>query len=1446
MQTRIKRSFGDLSEEEINDIEQISAMVQWGWSKTFDWVVLFKSQRILIISEAGTGKTYECQVEQASLWGKGEAAFYIDLAELSANNFRDILSVEEEERFEAWLTSQSDVATIFLDSIDELGLTLGSFNTALKRLSKALVGHLGRVKIVITTRPVPFDQHIIQRFLPVPKKDNWVASGDAFADIAMNRGNDTTQTGKKADTVPVWRIVALMPLSDDQIKEMATLQGVQDAGELLTEIRLRNAQEFARRPLDLIELCMDWRVHHRIRTHREQVAYNIAVKLKPRTDRKEKSQLSADKAQEGASRLALAAMLTRKLTLRHSLEADMGGKPGTAMDPETILPDWPEKERKTLLERALFGFATYGRVRFHHQSVIEYLASQRIEWLLGQGMSKKAVKRLLFVETPQKIRVVKPSMRPVAAWLALSQSNIFNEVLEREPNVLLNYADPESLSTQHRIQALRSYVEQFGQGGWRGLHVPNIQVYRFASNELAPEVFRLWESGIENPEVREFLMELIATAPMAECADIAYSVVMQKDATYEERKEALFALKRLNDSRLDAVLLSMENDQDIWSERLFRSSILDLFPSNISVKTLCRILGHVSESTGLVDELDWHWSRLIDESEMTHEYLDALRSGLTNLVIEGVEWRKEWTHFISPRPHLLSPLAAVCLRLLIEGYSSDELIYSCVITIRLAKDDYSSNGEDKPINKLRVFLEKSPPDLRESVFWACDKFNQIHHSIEDSWNRLFTASYHGAIGLNFNQDASWVLENLLDPGRPLAERAMMLEAAMREIWDTKGSRDDHMLNLKKCVADNPDLTTRLENFLKPTPKDREVDKLMAKEKKRQKQAERRRAKDHASWVLFWREVANNPQTALSPDRADNTAWNLWKAMKRSGKDSRASGWNRRFIEKHFNKEIADQMRLTMMDIWRNDRPTLRRERPEGEKGTTFVHWQLGLAAIAAESEDPDWARKLSTKEAELAVRYAPIELNSFPAWLESLAQVHPAVVVTVLGPELENELDKVLLPNSYLGLLQDISHAASDISTLFLPQLCAWLDEHSQRIREGEDNFRVVDRLRRVVYILLDYDSKQVCENLRIMASQKLTEGHDTIFTDVWLPVLIRLDPVAGSEVLERILSGVKPEKEGLGEKWIGMLFDNRHNTPQIDLRKSEFTPSLLLRLVRLAYIYVNPVDDIRHERTYSPGPRDYAQEGRNTLLNALLETKGSKGWQAKLELADDPLFVDFRDRALSLARDKVALEADEVAFSESDVVVLDSYKELSIVSRDEMYEVMMDRLDDLDDLLLQDYSPRAVWAGISDEKIMRREIARELNNSSNHIYTVDQESVTADEKETDIRLRATASEQQAIIELKIGEKSRSGRVLRNAIKKQLVTKYMAPEDCRSGCFLVTIATDKTWRHPDTNESLDVSGLEDMLKTEASKIVCDLGMTLRISARVLDLRPRLLTEVETK
>ena len=141
----------------------------------------------------------------------------------------------------------------------------------------------------------------------------------------------------------------------------------------------------------------------------------------------------------------------------------------------------------------------------------------------------------------------------------------------------------------------------------------------------------------------------------------------------------------------------------------------------------------------------------------------------------------------------------------------------------------------------------------------------------------------------------------------------------------------------------------------------------------------------------------------------------------------------------------------------------------------------------------------------------------------------------------------------------------------------------------------------------------------------------------------------------------------------------------------------------------------------------------------------------------------------------------------------------------------------------------REAWAGITDEKVMRREIARELNHAANGLYKVDQEAVTANEKETDIRLRSVVSDHEAVIELKLADR-RSARDLRDTIYDQLVMRYMTAETSRSGCLLVTLAKDRNWKHPDSGTPIDLPELVSLLRDAAERVEEAMGGVVALRA----------------
>jgi hypothetical protein len=554
----------------------------------------------------------------------------------------------------------------------------------------------------------------------------------------------------------------------------------------------------------------------------------------------------------------------------------------------------------------------------------------------------------------------------------------------------------------------------------------------------------------------------------------------------------------------------------------------------------------------------------------------------------------------------------------------------------------------------------------------------------------------------------------------------------------------------------------------------------------------------------------------------------------------SSSWNRDFIEKYFDQQTADRLRAVMCIAWRKNYPTLRTERSAAEKNQFPMAWDMGLAGIAAEAEDVNWATKLSPDEAKLAARYALIELNDFPSWLEDLAKSHPESVELVLWPELASDLDEIATNNAH-RLLQSVHRATKTVAGIFLPKLRLWLATNHQRMRDGEDRVLVTERIQRVVELLLEHGTQQDEKLILATARKQLDAQTHSGLIHVWLPVLMQLNPELGTEILANQLQDVPPTSDGLGVTWIALLFGRRHHASRIYPRLSNFKPAQLLILVRLAYRHVRRADDIQHDGVFTPDTRDNAEDGRSALLNALLNAKGPGAWSAQIELANDPLLADLHDRFLMLCREKAAEELDTTALTEAQVLAMDRTGEAPPITRDDMFALLMDRLDDMEELLLRDDSPRETWAGITAERVMRREITRVLREDSRNNYTVDQESVTADEKETDIRLRATSSTQQAVIELKLGENS-SGPVLFSTIQDQLVTRYMASETCRAGCMLVTVNADRHWDHPASGESLDVAGLRAMLTNEAERIVSIMGGQIRLTARVLDLRPRLASE----
>ena len=176
----LERRFYELQDQEIDDPENLVAWSDYMPASTGGWPELLKHHRVVLLAEAGAGKTEEMRQQARRLVEEREFGFFVALEELDRARIEDILSTDEEKRFEAWKAAPEAPAWFFLDAVDELKLTQGKLDRALRRLSKGLDGRLDRARIIISCRPSDWrpllDTNTVKKTLRAPDKSAGVSA----------------------------------------------------------------------------------------------------------------------------------------------------------------------------------------------------------------------------------------------------------------------------------------------------------------------------------------------------------------------------------------------------------------------------------------------------------------------------------------------------------------------------------------------------------------------------------------------------------------------------------------------------------------------------------------------------------------------------------------------------------------------------------------------------------------------------------------------------------------------------------------------------------------------------------------------------------------------------------------------------------------------------------------------------------------------------------------------------------------------------------------------------------------------------------------------------------------------------------------------------------------------------------------------------------------------
>jgi hypothetical protein len=243
------------------------------------------------------------------------------------------------------------------------------------------------------------------------------------------------------------------------------------------------------------------------------------------------------------------------------------------------------------------------------------------------------------------------------------------------------------------------------------------------------------------------------------------------------------------------------------------------------------------------------------------------------------------------------------------------------------------------------------------------------------------------------------------------------------------------------------------------------------------------------------------------------------------------------------------------------------------------------------------------------------------------------------------------------------------------------------------------------------------------------------------------------------------------------------------------------VRLIPFIYRHVRPEDDIdrAHEGPYTATARDNASRFRTGLLSRLAQSD-DPGAMAMLQgLLTCPELAAHRDWLLHLIDQRIVSDADYAAWEPTALREFARLYEADPRTDSELFRIVLNRLTDIkDDVEHSDNSLREEVQRGAKESVLRRWLARKLNERSRQRYTIPQEEEIDQKERPDLRAENPHTAPVSI-ELKWADNWTLDELLER-LENQLVGQYLRAHNSRYGIYV--LATDGRkghWESPDGN-----------------------------------------------
>ncbi|HEY8128657.1 MAG TPA: hypothetical protein VIF39_08090 [Hyphomicrobium sp.] len=520
----LNRQFFEWREGELSDPDLILRL--GGSDDLLSWESISVRRRVVILAEAGSGKTVEMREQARRRTEAGQFAFYATLEDVGKDGLDSALMPTDRARLVSWRGMADESAWFFVDSVDEAKLSGIRLEKAVRRMAEGIVGREQRAHVILSGRLTDWefrrDLGRLNEGLPVPKDPVLPPPPTAEQVLISALRHERPKSSAAPTETPL--VVLMVPLDPARVRVFAVAKGAPNLDAFFAQIEAANLWRFARQPLDLDWLVEFWQSNGRLGSLAEMLKNSLTARVRETNlDRARGDGLDETRTFQAIERIGAALVFGRKTTIAIPDSELILSNEELSLDLIQVLPDWSSEDRARLLTRPVFNPATFARVRLHNDNegvVRGYLAARWLSRLRQKNLSRSDLFELLFAMT-YEIELNKPSMQETAAWLAILDEEVGREVIRRDPSLLLTAGDPASLGTNVREVALTNVIERLAADDERLRLLDHDCVKRFAHPDLGNTIRTLWSQHRAQTEARHLLLKLIWLGKLESCADLA-------------------------------------------------------------------------------------------------------------------------------------------------------------------------------------------------------------------------------------------------------------------------------------------------------------------------------------------------------------------------------------------------------------------------------------------------------------------------------------------------------------------------------------------------------------------------------------------------------------------------------------------------------------------------------------------------------------------------------------------------------------------------------------------------------------------------------------------------------------------------------------------------------------------------------------------------------------